>query len=245
MNNDKLIVALDVSSEKEAIAIVEQLGDQVNYYKVGMELFYSAGPEIIKKLRKYDKQVFLDLKCHDIPNTVAKTGKVLTELGVSMFNLHISGGREMMERTVEHVQNKAEHLGITPPKILGVTILTSIDNETFQKEIGFSGSIEQKVKEYALLAKSSGLDGVVASAKEAAIISEACPENFSIVTPGIRPKFSTKGDQKRTLSPKEALQKGSTHLVIGRPITGYHDRESKIHAVSKIYEEMFNYEGGF
>jgi orotidine 5''-phosphate decarboxylase, subfamily 1 len=227
---EKLIVALDFSDLREALQLVEGLGDCVNFYKVGMQLFYQSGAEIISELAKKDKKIFLDLKLHDIPNTVAGAIQSLSGLGVDMLTLHTLGGPKMMEAAAE----AREKYSSGKMKIVGVTVLTSIDSEE-ASSLGW----EKPISEYALslagLAKASGLDGVVASPQEAEMIKKQYGANFSVVTPGIRPAGSDIGDQSRIATPSNALASGSDFLVIGRPITQVSNPRK---AAEKILEEM-------
>lgn len=219
MHIDKrLIVALDVHSMAKLSELVIGIGEHVSFYKVGMELFYGNGYEVIRYLKENRKMVFLDLKLCDIPNTVAKAMEVLVELGVDMVNVHASGGFKMMQAAAQAVQAKAKELGIKPPKLIAVTVLTSMTEDDFH-ELNYNSSISEQVVALAKLAQKAGLDGVVASPQESKLIKEACGKDFLIVTPGVRPTGSDLNDQSRITTPKEALQNGSTHLVIGRPIT--------------------------
>ncbi len=235
---ERLIVALDVPAEEQAMEIVAQLGDAVKFYKVGMELYYGAGPAILKRLKEYGKDVFLDLKMHDIPNTVSKAGKVLARLGVTMFNVHVSGGKQMMSGVVGAARDEAKEQGLVAPKILGVTVLTSMGEQEFNEELGFPGTIEEKVTAWAKLAEEAGLDGIVASAMEAPTIKQVCGDSFMIVTPGVRPAETSSQDQKRVVTPKEAFQKGATHIVVGRPITEKVHQRDKLKVVNNIYQEL-------
>ena len=234
MADDRLIVALDVSSLEEMKSIVTSLGDSVNYYKVGMELFYAAGEQTVAFLRDHNKSVFLDLKLHDIPNTVAHGVSSLTRLGASLITLHGQGGPVMMKAAVEAARESGETLGVERPKLLAITALTSFDDESWTA-IGGQLPISDQVIRLAKLAKDCGMDGVVCSALEAKMIREACGDDFLIVTPGIRPSFATTDDQKRVATPASALQDGASRLVIGRPIT---QAENPREAVRLIIEEM-------
>lgn len=218
MADDRIITALDVSSLDDLKKLVETLGDSVSFYKVGMELFYSVGPDSVRYLKDQGKHVFLDLKVHDIPNTVGQSIRALTRLGADLMTLHGTGGRAMMEAAASAVQEEAARLNITRPKLLAVTILTSIDEEAWQ-EIGGKYDIAQSVKRLAKLAKEAGIDGTVSSPYEAKEIREMNGPDFLIVTPGIRPTFAVANDQKRFTTPSQALRDGASHLVIGRPIT--------------------------
>lgn len=236
MNTDKrLIVAIDVDTMEKVQQLVETLGDKVSYYKVGMELFYSMGSQVITYLSQQGKDVFLDLKLHDIPNTVGKSLAALTGMpGISMLNVHASGGPEMMAAAAASVKNKAMAMGIVAPKLIGVTVLTSINEREWQA-LGYEMDLSAQVVHLAMLAKKSGLDGVVASPQEATKIREACGEDFIIVTPGIRPAGAAINDQSRIATPAGALANGAHYLVIGRPITA---AENPREAVEKIVYEM-------
>ena len=217
--DDRLIVALDVDSFDKMKALVDELGDLISYYKVGMELYYSAGSDTIRYLKEHGKKVFLDLKLHDIPNTVGHSVASVTRLGVNLITIHAAGGRAMMQAAARYAKITADELGVERPKILAVTVLTSFDDQGWQ-EVGGHLPIQEHVLELAALAKSSGVDGVVASPKESGSIREmAGKDDFLIVTPGIRPSFAQTDDQKRIATPSQAFKDGSSMLVIGRPIT--------------------------
>lgn len=187
--DDRLIVALDVDSFDKMKALVDELGDLISYYKVGMELYYSAGSDTIRYLKEHGKKVFLDLKLHDIPNTVGHSVASVTRLGVNLITVHAAGGRAMMQAATRYAKITADELGVERPKILAVTVLTSFDDQGWQ-EVGGHLPIQEHVLELASLAKSSGVDGVVASPKEAGSIREmAGKDDFLIVTPGIRPSL--------------------------------------------------------
>lgn len=235
---DRLICALDFPTFDEAKALVEELGDAVTFYKVGMELFYGAGPDIIRYLKEKDKKVFLDLKLQDIPNTVAHSLAVLTRLGADIMNVHAVGGSKMMAEGMKAVKEAAAELGRPAPKLIAVTVLTSMD-EAQWKPLNYARPIGEEVLDLAVLTKESGLDGVVASPREAAGIRERCGKDFLIVTPGVRPAWAASNDQSRIATPAAAIGNGSTHLVVGRPITR---ADNKQEAVRKILEEM---EGAF
>lgn len=235
---DRLITALDFPTFGRAKALVEELGDAVTFYKVGMELFYGAGPDIIRYLKDKDKKVFLDLKLQDIPNTVAHSLAVLTRLGADIMNVHAVGGPKMMAEGMKAVKEAAAELGRPAPKLIAVTVLTSMD-EAQWKPLNYAKPIGEEVLDLAALTKESGLDGVVASPREAAGIREKCGKDFLIVTPGVRPAWAATNDQSRIATPAAAIGNGSTHLVVGRPIT---QAENKQEAVRKILEEM---EGAF
>jgi orotidine-5'-phosphate decarboxylase len=231
---DKIIFALDVEHFREAQQWVTLLKDHVGIFKVGKQLFTHAGPKVVDMIRQKGQKVFLDLKFHDIPNTVARAGEEATKLNVAMFNLHALGGFAMMKKTVEGSRAVAKSLGIPRPLILAVTILTSMDEETL-KEVGVQGPLLEEVGRLAHLSMKAGVDGVVASPQEIGIIRQRCGEKFLIVTPGIRPPSDKKDDQKRTLSPKEAISAGADYLVIGRPIK---EAKDPIEAVQGIIEDI-------
>lgn len=235
---DRLIVALDYSSDEPVKQLVTSLDDSVSYYKVGMELYYSVGESIIHYLKEQQKNVFLDLKLYDIPNTVAKGLSALTRLGANMMNVHASGGSLMMQKAVEAVADEASRLSIARPQVIAVTILTSMNQEQWG-QMGHTSEISDQVVRLALLAKESGMDGVVASPQEASAIRSVCGDNFLIVTPGVRPVGAAVNDQSRIATPSSALRQGSTHLVVGRPITAAPDGQA---AAKAILEEM---EGAF
>ena len=208
-----IIVALDAKSEYDALTIVEQLDPTLCRVKVGKELFTHEGPSVVKNLKNKGFQVFLDLKFHDIPNTTAQAVCAAADLGVWMVNVHASGGRKMMETCVERLQ-----AGNYQTQLIAVTVLTSMGREDL-RDIGLDIEPVEQVKRLAKLTQESGLDGVVCSAQEAKILREMLGADFALVTPGIRPEGSNADDQKRIVTPKQAMQDGSTHLVIGRPIT--------------------------
>jgi len=215
---DKLIVALDVDTIDHAIALVDQLKDSVGMFKVGMQLFTAAGPDLVRRIVLQSSRVFLDLKYHDIPNTVALAAVEATRLGVSLFNIHTSGGSEMMKWTAKAVAETAARENLAAPKVLGVTLLTSINRETLD-EIGIDGQPSMVVGRLAKLAQECGLDGVVASAQEIELIRrEVLQNDFMIVTPGIRSATDEVQDQRRTMTAGEAIRAGADYLVVGRPI---------------------------
>lgn len=236
MADDRLIVALDVSTMDAMKEIVTSLGDAVSFYKVGMELFYAEGEQTVRYLQEQNKQVFLDLKLHDIPNTVAHGVSSLTRLGANLITMHGQGGPVMMKAAVQAARETAEQLGVERAKLLAITVLTSFDDEAWTST-GGQLPISDQVIRLAKLAKECGMDGVVCSALEAKMIREACGDDFLIVTPGIRPSFAATDDQKRIATPASALQDGASRLVIGRPIT---QAENPREAVRLIIEEMEN-----
>lgn len=216
---EKIIIALDVGSEREALALVEQLSGRVGMFKVGLELIYACGPEIAVKIAAAGGRVFFDCKLHDIPNTVAGAARGIAALGVAMFNVHALGGVEMMAAAREAAAAEADRMGRERPCLLGVTILTSIGRQVMNWELGIPGEVPDRVTHLAGLACEAGLDGVVASPAEIGAIRERFGSRLLIVTPGVRPAWAAANDQKRVLSPGAAAALGADYLVIGRPIT--------------------------
>jgi len=228
--DDRLIVALDVHTMADVEQLVQKLGDTVSYYKVGMELFYSVGPDVVRWLSQQGKKVFLDLKLHDIPNTVAGGLCSLMDLGASIVNVHASGGYTMMKTAAERLHAAAAERGIECPKIIAITVLTSISQEEWNGT-GQTRAIEDSVLTLARLTKSVGLDGVVASPREAAAIRQACGPDFLIVTPGVRPAGSDVNDQTRIATPAAAIRNGASHIVVGRPIRMADDPQAAAEAI--------------
>ncbi len=227
MSSSPIIVALDFPNEKEALTLVEQLDPNRCRLKVGKELFTRSGPEFVKNLVNKNYDVFLDLKFHDIPNTVARACQAGADLGVWMINVHAMGGRKMLEAA-------REALPSSNTKLIAVTVLTSMGEEDL-KEIGLSNTPAQQVKKLAKLTNDCGLDGVVCSPQEIALLREDLDKSFELVTPGIRPEWSVTGDQKRIMTPAQAVEAGSNYLVIGRPIT---QAEHPMQALEKIEKEL-------
>ena len=229
MSSSPIIVALDFPNEKEASALVDQLEPGRCRLKVGKELFTRSGPEFVRKLVKQDFDVFLDLKFHDIPNTVAHACQAGADLGVWMINVHAMGGRKMLEAAREALPANDSN-----PKLIAVTVLTSMGADDL-KEIGLNHSPAEQVKHLATLTHDCGLDGVVCSPQEIALLREDLDTSFELVTPGIRPEWSVTGDQKRIMTPAQAVQAGSNYLVIGRPIT---QADDPMQALEKIEKEL-------
>lgn len=233
--DERVIVALDVETAAAAKELVSELDGLIATFKVGLQLFCSAGPDLVRELTEQGKKIFLDLKFHDIPNTAAKASVEAARCGAWMFNLHASGGREMMKRAAGEVSEFCEVNSIRRPYVIAVTVLTSMGNDD-AKEVGCEGQIAARVVRLARLAGSCGLDGVVASAAEAGVIREAITDpDFRIVTPGIRLDSGTNDDQKRVMAPRAALDAGADHLVIGRPIIAAADRRT---AAARIVDEL-------
>ncbi len=230
----RVIVALDVENVGVARDVIAELKGQAAAFKIGLQLFTAAGPEFVREVAANHK-VFLDLKFHDIPNTVSRAGVEATRLGVWMFNLHASGGSEMMRRTVGEVGDACARDGLMRPLIIGVTILTSSDANTL-RETGIERGAEDQVLFLARLTSECGLNGVVASPLEVVAVRNTVSDpEFLIVTPGVRPDFATNDDQKRVMTPGRAVSEGSDYLVIGRPILQAKDRAA---ALRKICEEI-------
>jgi orotidine-5'-phosphate decarboxylase len=231
---ERLIVALDVDTKEKALGLVEELKAEVMIFKIGSELFTSCGPSIVNELQKAGVNIFLDLKFHDIPNTVAKSAVAAVRLGVSILNVHALGGYDMMKRCAESVALEAKALKILKPKVIAVTVLTSMDENSLKK-IGVDDNMEKQVLRLAGLAKDASLDGVVASPSEVKQIRRGLGEEFIIVTPGVRPEWAAKNDQSRVATPKEAILNGATYIVVGRPII---EAPDPLAAAKRVLEEM-------
>ncbi|MBN2437744.1 MAG: orotidine-5'-phosphate decarboxylase [Deltaproteobacteria bacterium] len=231
---DRLIFALDVGGgPEEALSWVDRLWEHVGLFKVGKESFVRYGPEIVQQIRARGGKVFLDLKFHDIPNTVARAAEAACGLGVTMFNLHALGGIRMITETVGAVRRFAERSAEEPPVVLAVTVLTSLNDDDL-KRLGFNGGTRETALNLARLAQDAGVSGVVASAEDAAAIRKACGDSFWIVTPGIRgAKEVTGEDQKRTVTPAEAVSSGADYLVVGRPIRQAADPAGEADAITE------------
>ncbi len=217
MSDPKIIVALDYPDKDSALAMADQIDPASARVKVGKELFTRAGPDVVRSLVNRGFDVFLDLKYHDIPHTVGRACAAAADLGVWMMNVHALGGMAMMQAAREAVGDSDD-----APRLIAVTLLTSMDQQTFDL-IGLSGTLAENVVKLACLAKDSGLDGVVCSAQEAPALREELGDAFQLITPGIRPAGSDRGDQHRTMTPAQALAAGSHYLVIGRPVTAAAD----------------------
>lgn len=239
---EKLIVALDVPTPHEALELVGALGGSVGMFKIGSQLFTTAGPELVKKIVGAGNRVFLDLKFHDIPHQVAGATRAAAELGVSMLTVHAAGGTEMLKRAADAVKQVPGGENVT--RVVAVTVLTSIDS-TVLSQIGMSANPVESVTRLAALAEAAGVDGVVASPQEVAVIrSSAGRSDFLLVTPGIRPQAAGTEwqafaeDQKRVATPGSALAAGADYLVVGRPITGAKDVVAAAHNILKEMEEV-------
>jgi len=233
---EQLLVALDVDTVADARAMADRLRGAVGGFKIGSRLFTSAGQGFVEELAARGDRVFLDLKFHDIPNTVAGAVSAATRLGVWMVNVHASGGGAMMRAAREAADDEAARRSIKAPLVIAVTVLTSLDQRALS-EIGLSASVADQVERLAALTQEAGLDGVVASPQEIAIIRQRCGSRFAIVTPGIRGAGDARGDQSRTLSAADALAAGASYLVVGRPIIGADDPRA---AAGRIAAECGN-----
>jgi len=231
---DRLIVALDVDTEEKVIKLMKMLRADVKFFKIGLELFSSAGPAIVGKIKEAGCDIFLDLKFHDIPNTVAKAARAATRLGVYMFNVHALGGYEMMKAASDAALDEAGRMKIERPKVLAVTILTSMDEKALKK-VGVDDNMEKQVLKLAGLAKEAGLDGVVASPQETKSIRKRLGRDFLITTPGVRPAGADSHDQKRVATPKGAIGLGADYIVVGRPIT---EAKDPAEAARRILREI-------
>jgi orotidine-5'-phosphate decarboxylase len=235
--DNPIIVALDCDAA-EALALAQMLRGRVRWLKVGMTLYYAEGPEIVARLSEMGFSVFVDLKLHDIPHQVAGAAAEIAKLGAGMFTVHASGGSAMMRAAVDASRRAAEEVGVAAPAVLAVTVLTSTDDEGLS-EIGVPRSATEQVPLLARVAKSAGVDGVVCSPREAALMRELLGEAALVVTPGVRPKWSQADDQARIATPAAALAAGASHLVIGRPITGApNPTEAVTRVLSEIEEEL-------
>ena len=232
MNNSKVIIALDFNDMGTALSFALQLDPQKCRIKVGKELFTTAGPKLVERFVGMGFDVFLDLKFHDIPNTVAKACAAAAELGVWMVNVHASGGRSMLTAAREAIDQYEKK-----PLLIGVTVLTSLSAEELS-EIGMEGTPEHAVNRLALLAQSTGLDGVVCSPLETAMLREACGNDFKLITPGVRPAGSSQDDQTRIMTPEDAIKSGSDYLVIGRPITQAENPAAVLESISESIQNL-------
>ena len=231
---ERLILALDVDDLERVKALVSLLDSKVGMFKVGKQLFTHAGPQAVKLIQGMGGEVFLDLKFHDIPNTVAKAAIEATRLGVKMFNVHASGSLEMMRLTVREVSRVCRQEGLRRPIMLAVTVLTSLNKSDLQR-VGVDGEVADQVIRLALLTRQAGMDGVVASPQEVASIRAACGRRFIIVSPGVRPQRAKRNDQRRVMTPEETIRAGADYIVVGRPIMEAKDPMS---AAQEIITEM-------
>ncbi|MEM7554824.1 MAG: orotidine-5'-phosphate decarboxylase [Cyanobacteria bacterium P01_A01_bin.84] len=216
--DERIIVPLDVANRESAIALISQL-ETVTFWKVGLELFTSSGYKIIEDLKSREKRVFLDLKFHDIPNTMAGACRSAARHGVDLLTIHATAGKDALKAAKEATLIEADKIGIPPPKLIAITLLTSISSRNLAFDLKVPLELPEFVLQMAILARDAGLDGAVCSPQEAAQLRGVCGDDFLLVCPGIRPNWADKGDQKRTYTPIQALNAGANYLVIGRPIT--------------------------
>ena len=231
---ERIIVPLDVPGEREAIALIESL-PRVTFWKVGLELFVSSGPSILKALKSRNKRIFLDLKIHDIPNTMAGACRAAGRYGVDLLTVHASAGSVALQAAQAAAVEGASSAGCAPPRVIAVTLLTSINERSLTDELNIQMDVNAYAQKMALLAQNSGLAGAVCSPQEAAALKTACDDDFWLVCPGVRPTWAQKGDQQRAVTPHEAMQAGANYLVIGRPITQAEDPAA---AFERICEEI-------
>ncbi len=232
---ERLVLALDVDSDTEALGIVAELKDSVGVFKVGHQLFTAYGPDIVRRIIGMGGSVFLDLKYHDIPTTVARASAEAVKLGVSIFNVHSLGGLDMMKAAAESAKETADKHNLPVPTVLAVTILTSMDEISMRKELKITRSLQREVAHLARLARRAGMHGVVASPQEIKMLRRAVRGTFVILTPGVRPAWADKDDQMRIMTPGAAVKAGADYIVVGRPVLKALDRKA---AVRKILEEM-------
>lgn len=237
MTIDKIIVPLDVPTEAAAIALIEEL-PEIIWWKVGLELFVSCGPQILSILKQRQKRIFLDLKFHDIPNTVAGACRSAASYGVDLLTIHATAGRAALTKAQEAVMEGAKATGQNPPKLIAITILTSLTS----RDIAFDLKIPLELPEYALqmalLAQESGLSGAVCSPQEVEQLRRVCGDDFVLVCPGVRPSWAEAGDQKRSLTPSQAIKAGADYLVIGRPITAAADPKEALERICQEIEKI-------
>ncbi|MBQ4078152.1 glutamine-hydrolyzing carbamoyl-phosphate synthase small subunit [bacterium] len=234
---EKIVLALDVDTPKQAKELITELKDYVGVFKVGLQMYTGNGYEIFNFMKEQNIKFFFDVKLHDIPNTVAKASENIIRNGASFFNVHTTGGEEMMRQSQEAARRTAQEMGFENPTILGVTVLTSISEECLQNELKVPYKPNEYALNLALMAKRAGLDGVVASVWEAKNIKQVCGKDFKVLCPGIRPDWSNKNEQKRIATPSVAIKEGADFLVIGRAVTSAEDR---LKAIQMIYEEIEN-----
>jgi orotidine-5'-phosphate decarboxylase len=234
--SDRIIVPLDVPTEQAAIALIDQL-PQVTFWKVGLELFVSTGSNILTVLKDRQKRIFLDLKFHDIPNTVAGACAAAARYGVDLLTVHAANGKTALQQAQSALQISAAQAGLPAPKMVAVTLLTSISSRSLAFELKVPLELPEYALHMALLAQESGLAGIVCSPQEAAQLRQTCGDKFVLVCPGVRPSWAAAGDQQRIMTPKQAIAAGATYLVIGRPITSAADPAAAFERVCAEIEE--------
>jgi len=232
---DRLVIALDIDNDEEALGLVADLKESVGMFKVGHQLFTAYGPDIVRRIIGMGGRVILDLKYHDIPNTVAKASAEAAKLGVSIFNVHSLGGLDMMKAAAAAAKEAAGKHGLPEPIVLAVTVLTSMDEMSLRRELKITRSLQREVVHLARLAQRAGMHGVVASPQEIKMLRRSVRGEFIILTPGVRPAWAAKDDQKRVMTPGEAVKTGADFIVVGRPVLKAPDRKA---AVQKILEEI-------
>ena len=230
----RIIVPLDVPSEEEAIALIQAI-PQVTFWKVGLELFVSSGPSVIAALKSRNKKIFLDLKLHDIPNTMAGAARAAGRYGVNLLTVHAAAGKAALVATQLAAEAGAQVAGQEPPQVIAVTLLTSIDEDALASELQISASVADYAQRMAQLAAASGLAGAVCSPQEAEQLRQNCGDAFVLVCPGVRPTWAQKGDQQRAMTPQQTIASGANYLVIGRPIT---QADNPAAAFERICQEM-------
>ncbi|MBP0027117.1 orotidine-5'-phosphate decarboxylase [Roseofilum sp. Guam] len=230
----RIIVPLDVSSREEAIALLDRLPD-VEFWKVGLELFVSTGPSILNELKQRHKRIFLDLKFHDIPNTMAGACRAAGRYGVDLLTVHGVAGRTALQRALEAAREGAESVGLSPPNLLAITLLTSLNSRDLAFDLKVPVELPEYTLQMALLAQESGIQGAVCSPQEATQLRRVCGDEFLLICPGVRPTWAEGGDQRRVMTPQEALKAGASYLVIGRPITAATDPQG---AWRRIIDEL-------
>ena len=231
MDNKRIIVPLDTPRLEDALALAARLDPKLCRVKIGKELFVAAGPEAVQRVHERGFEVFLDLKFHDIPNTVAGACRSAAKLGVWMMNVHASGGETMLRAAREAVSSV-----VRPPMLIAVTVLTSLTNDDLER-VGYTGSVMENIERLARIARACGLDGVVCSAQEATLVRKATGEDFTLVTPGIRLESDNRDDQARVVTPRDAVRLGANYLVIGRPITGSPDPAATLQSINESLAE--------
>jgi len=234
-SQDRLVIALDLDNEREALELVDELRGAVGMFKVGHQLFTAYGPDIVRRITEKGARVFLDLKYHDIPHTVASASAEAVKLGVSIFNVHALGGLDMMKAAAEAARETADKHGLRQPLVLAVTILTSMDDLALRRDLKINRSLRREVAHLAELAQRAGMHGVVASPQEIKMLRKTVRGKFVILTPGVRPAWAGTDDQKRIMTPGEAVAAGADYLVVGRPVLKAADRRA---AVEKIVQEI-------